>query len=345
MLYLPRLWGWPPVLFADVFDSRDVLQVIRRLRANSVLTYAIAIGCVTVATMVRFAIEGEVPNTVPFTTYSLALIIASALGGFWPGMVALMLAAIGGWYLFLLPSYSFALEPKEIWALVLFVSVGAINVGVLSALMASVLARDEHQQFLKRELQHRSQNVFAVVQAIASRSLVEEQTLSEGKEVFNGRLASLARIHAMLENSAWEGAPLREIVLQELMGFTSQISVTGCDISINTPAAQHFALIVHELTTNAIKHGALSLPGGHVEIEGTVEVVDGKGQFRFAWREFGGPSVTAPTRKGFGTAILFGRAKHFGQNVEAKYAPQGFTYNLEIALNEIEFAKRRLEIT
>src|SRR5579862_8937284 len=341
MLYMRQALGVASVLFADVFDSRDILEFIRRLRAKTVLTYVIAIACVTIATLLRFVIHDEVPDAVPFTTYSLALIVASVCGGFWPGIVALILAVMGGWYFFLPLGFSFAFEsPKEIWELILFLIVGAINVSVLSSLVTSVLARDEHQQLLKRELQHRSQNLFAVIQSIASRSFSEGRTLSEGKEAFSARLAALARTHAMLESSAWAGAPLRQIVLQELPGFANQITVTGCDVQLNTPAAQSFALIVHELTTNAIKHGALSSPQGHVTVEGRVEGINGTGEFWFIWKESGGPSVTQPARKGFGSAILFRVAKHFGHNVEAEYAAEGLTYKLVTALNQVESHKQ-----
>jgi two-component sensor histidine kinase len=329
------------VPFADLFERRDFLKGIRRIRANTALTYVIAIGWVSVATLLRFVIEGEVPDTIPFTTYSLALIVAASLGGFWPGMVALVLAAIGGWFLFLPPIYSFALEPKDMWALIVFVIVGGINVAVLSALMTSVLARDEYQQFLRRELQHRSQNLFAIIQAIASRTLVEGQTIAESKEAFTARLAALARTHALLESGAWAGAALKEIIVQELLGFENQISVRGCDIVVNTPAAQHFALIVHELTTNAVKHGALSCPEGRVAIEGSVEGDNAKDQFRFAWKESGGPTVTPPMRQGFGSAILFGSEKRFGQNVEAKYAQGGFTYDVIVSRQKIAARQSR----
>ena len=181
--------------FARAFDSREVLQGIRRLRANVVLTYVIAIGVVALATLLRFAIQAELPHALPITTYSLALIVAAVLGGFWPGMVALFFATIGAWYLFFSPTFGFALAPREMWALILFVGVGMVNITLLSALVASVLARDEHQQFLMRELQHRSLNLFSMIQAIASRSLVDGQPLSKAKELFTGRVAALARTH------------------------------------------------------------------------------------------------------------------------------------------------------
>ena len=330
--------------FARAFDSREVLQGIRRLRANVVLTYVIAIGVVALATLLRFALQAELPHALPITTYSLALIVAAVVGGFWPGMVALFFATIGAWYLFFSPTFSFALAPREMWVLILFVGVGMVNITLLSALVASILARDEQQQFLMRELQHRSLNLFSMIQAIASRSLVDGHPLSKAKELFTGRVAALARTHAMLEKSAWAGASLKEIILQELAAFPNQISARGCDFPINTPAAQHFALIVHELATNAVKYGALSCAEGRVQIEGRIEGVDENGQFRFMWRESGGPLVTPPTRQGFGSNVLFRAAKHFGQNADAKYAPEGLTYNLVIALDKIEPANRQLEL-
>jgi PAS domain S-box-containing protein len=199
----------------------------------------------------------------------------------------------------------------------------------------------ERQQFLVRELRHRSQNLFAVIQSIAARSLAEGQTLAEAKEVFGGRLAALARTHAMLADAAWEGAPLAEIFQQELAGFAKHVKVSGCDIIINTPAAQQFALIAHELTTNAVKYGALSASGGQVVIEGKVERSNGESSFALVWKEIGGPPVTVPTRKGFGSVILLDAAKQFGEHVALKYDSQGVVYELRLSLNAIEAPKKR----
>jgi len=184
-------------------------------------------------------------------------------------------------------------------------------------------------------LRHRSQNLFAIIQTIVSRSFVAGQTSSQAKEALEGRLAALARTHAMLADTAWVGASLKEIVAEEVTGFVHQVSVSGCDLVVNTPTAQNFALIVHELATNAVKYGALSSPEGRIRIDGSIEAVGGKGQFRFVWRELGGPLVIAPTRKGFGTEILSRLAKSFGEKVEAVYRPEGLTYELVVPLSVI----------
>src|SRR5262249_39935354 len=120
------------------------------------------------------------------------------------------------------------------------------KIGVLATVIDISERRraQDRQQFLVRELHHRSQNLFVMIQALAARSLVEGSTLAQAKANFNGRLSALARTHAMLANTAWQGAPLNEIIAQELAGFPEQISITGCGILIDTPAAQNFALIV-----------------------------------------------------------------------------------------------------
>jgi PAS domain S-box-containing protein len=133
---------------------------------------------------------------------------------------------------------------------------------------ASKIARDIterkqaqlHQQFLIRELRHRSANLFAVIQSIVSRSLVEPYSLAQGKEVLSGRLHALAGAHSMLAQAAWTGAPPTAILKQELSGFSDQLSISGCDLIVNTPAAQQFSLMAHELAPNATKYGALSAP-------------------------------------------------------------------------------------
>jgi PAS domain S-box-containing protein len=125
---------------------------------------------------------------------------------------------------------------------------------------ASKIARDisdrkKSQQLIVRELTHRTQNLFAVFQAIAARAVDESKTAAEIKYVLNGRLQALARAYQVM---AEEGsASLAAILEREFSGFSRQVKFGGCDIVVNPSAAQQFALIIHELATNALKYGAV----------------------------------------------------------------------------------------
>jgi two-component sensor histidine kinase len=325
------------VLLGKVFGNYDLLAWLRRLRQRRLEAYGVALLVVALATLLRMLLWGVVLEAGPFTTYSLAIIITALVCGFWPGMMATLLSVLIGSYLFLPPAFSFALfSTKEAWTVAMFAVVASINVALVSGLVAALLRHDDRQLLLFRELQHRSQNLFAVIEAIASRTLTEGQTIANAKEVFAGRLHVLARTHSMLANNAFLGAPLKEIVAQELTSFADQVTVTGCDIAVNTRAAENFALIIHELVTNAVKYGALSTRQGRVVIQCSIDGANGSGQFRFDWRESGGPPVSPPARRGFGSTILFEAARQFSQDVQAKFSPEGFTYQLRLLLAEIE---------
>ena len=197
----------------------------------------------------------------------------------------------------------------------------------------------DSQQLIIRELQHRTQNLFAVFQAIAGRSLDEAKTPAQAKFVLNGRIQALAQAYSMLAEAAWEGASLAAILDRQVAGFSSRLDISGCDIIISPSTAHQFALITHELATNALKYGALSTSDGRVSIEGKIERLNGAGTFSFAWTETGGPPVTVPTRKGFGSVILLDSAKWFADSVVLDYAPLGLCYELQLQLSAIEPSK------
>ena len=325
------------MLLGKVFENYDLLAWLRRLRQRRLEAYGVALLVVALATLLRMLLWGVVSEAGPFTTYSLAIIIAALVCGFWPGMMATVLSVLIGAYFFVPPTFSFALfSTKEAWTVTMFAVVASINVALVSGLVAALLRREDRQLLSFRELQHRSQNLFAVIEAIASRTLIEGQTIANAKEVFAGRLHALARTHSMLANNAFLGAPLKEIVAQEITSFSDQVTVTGCDIAVNTRAAESFALIIHELATNAVKYGALSTRQGRVAIQCSIDGANGRGQLRFEWTESGGPPVSPPARKGFGSTILFEVAKQFSQDVQAKFSPEGLTYQLRSLLTGIE---------
>jgi len=175
---------------------------------------------------------------------------------------------------------------------------------------ASKIARDiterkrkeRHIALLAREVDHRSKNLLALVQAAVR--LTEADTAEELKVAIEGRLQALSNAHALLTQSRWEGADLRELISEELSPYCRQgdqrAQIVGTNLALEPMAAQSIAIVVHELATNAVKYGALSVPTGHVHVEWWHLP---EGGLVMRWAETGGPAVEPPTRRGFGTNV------------------------------------------
>lgn len=164
-------------------------------------------------------------------------------------------------------------------------------------------ADEERLKLLAREVDHRANNLMAVVQGTVA--LSKAATSEALKEVIIGRISALARAHQLLSEARWEGADLRRLVEEELLAFSlgeaTRVTIRGEDLALPPAAAQSLAMALHELATNAAKYGALSRPEGRVEVAwrgGRREPLV------LTWTETGGPKVTPPRRRGLGTAIL-----------------------------------------
>jgi PAS domain S-box-containing protein len=194
---------------------------------------------------------------------------------------------------------------------------------------------EEHQRLIIGELEHRTRNLFAVVQAVITNSLKDARTVAEASYVLGGRVKALSQAYAILDDTAWKGASLAQIIAGQSVLDTKRVTVDGCEIAITPRVAQQFAMIIHELATNALKYGALSSPDGRVSISCKTERYNGGGSFAFLWKETGGPRVSPPTRRGFGSVILLEAAEQFG-NVTVNYPPEGLIYQLQLDLKSIE---------
>ena len=195
---------------------------------------------------------------------------------------------------------------------------------------------EQRLQFLMNELAHRGQNQLAVILSITSRSLSGAQPLAEAREVLVQRLHALARTQSALMKGGFEGAPVAEIVRLEFEVFSKQVKAVGPDVMLNPKVAQTFALLVHELATNAAKHGALSQAGGRIEIHWSIEGAGAAARFKFQWQERDGPPVIPPTRQGFGHIVLeTAAAQDFGAQPKIRFAPEGLSYEIDAPLSVI----------
>ena len=162
---------------------------------------------------------------------------------------------------------------------------------------------EQAQRLLAQEVDHRSKNLLALVQATVHFSAAD--TPAGIKAAIEGRIQALSNVHTLLANSRWAGADLHKLVVDELKPYclqdNSRASVDGPDLTLRPQTAQLMAMVLHELTTNAVKYGALSVPTGRVRVEWSLGP---NGKFVLRWIEMGGPPVTPPTRRGFGTRVL-----------------------------------------
>jgi two-component system, chemotaxis family, CheB/CheR fusion protein len=200
---------------------------------------------------------------------------------------------------------------------------------------------EELQKLLTAELQHRTNNLLAVVQSVAGQSLSGEHSLDRAREAFTARLHALANANALLTQSNWRGAPLKDVITRELASFVSRATIAGPPLVLNVNATQGFALVIHELATNAAKYGALSTPVGEVAIQWSVEEKGDEPRFSFSWRESGGPQVTPPTRKGFGTTLLNSAIGGADAEPKIEYNSKGVHYTLQAPLFAIIMGPRR----
>jgi PAS domain S-box-containing protein len=209
---------------------------------------------------------------------------------------------------------------------------------------ASKIARDitdrkrsaDRQDLLTREIQHRTKNLFAVVQAVVARSMADKLTVEDARSAVLSRLQSLAQTHAMLVDTEWQGADIADVVRMEMSPYAERTTSRGPSIFLNAKAAQNFALALHELATNAVKYGALSNPGGQVSVSWGVLRENGEALFTFRWQERGGPPVAPPERKGFGSVVLEHiMAEYVDTRRELTYAPDGVVYDLAGSLEAV----------
>jgi PAS domain S-box-containing protein len=160
---------------------------------------------------------------------------------------------------------------------------------------------EARERLIARELHHRAANLLTLVNSIAHRTLLDNGVPVEARRALTGRIVALSKSFASLTQGTLENS-LHQIIAQQLLGYENRLEVNGPDFSLNPEAAQSFALIFHELTTNATKYGALSSGNGRISV--TVRPPTEQDVFELVWTETGGPETGLPTRQGFGTTLL-----------------------------------------
>jgi len=193
--------------------------------------------------------------------------------------------------------------------------------------------RSEARQLLMyRELAHRVKNSLAVIQAMARHTLRSSPSPEAFASAFEGRLQALATSHNLLTASHWEGADLRGLVSEQLAlsgAGSTRLKLRGKSVKLPPGTATSLGLVLHELATNAVKYGAFSNAKGRVEISWTVKGTGNDRLLHLDWREIGGPPVSEPGEKGFGSTLI-----EYSGNVTQHFNVDGLCCSVEMAFTE-----------
>ncbi len=204
--------------------------------------------------------------------------------------------------------------------------------------MATTIARGEMlHDLLIEELNHRVKNTLAILQAIAVQTF---QSASKAeREKFEGRLGALAEAHNLLSKEKWRGSELQDVigrVLQPyLLNNPERVRMSGPHVPLSPRMAVVLSMIVHEIATNAAKYGALSNDTGTVRLDWEILAETAGPKLRLIWAEAGGPPVTAPVKRGFGSRLIERSARdQLGGEATVDFLPRGVVYTITCSLED-----------
>ena len=198
---------------------------------------------------------------------------------------------------------------------------------------------DEHRAILVAELNHRAKNSLAMVRAIASQTLGNASSLAGAQVAFDSRLDALARGHDLLTSGNWAGTDLDSVVkatVEPHGGGKNRFHIEGPFVPLTPATALTFTMALHELCTNAAKYGALSGSEGNVSIVWQATDNGVENRLKLRWAESGGPAVTPPKRKGFGSRLIEkALAMELGGDVRIDYEVSGVVCTIDSPLPEV----------
>jgi two-component sensor histidine kinase len=309
------------VWYKNIFDGKF------RVLPDTPAAYLTGIIFVALASLVRWGISFAGTPLLPFTTYYPAVLFATYVGGLGVGILVAIVGGLIGWEAFMPPQFGSTRDGVLEVAIYALACVLLIWGAESYRRLAERLQNEEGLRKLAvEELAHRLKNKIATIQSIVGYQLREHPQLREN--IF-GRLAALSGTDDLIIAAQGQGARIRAILNTELEPYElSRISIEGPDILLPPRLALTMALLIHELATNAAKHGAMSSVGGKLSICWTVT----DGTLNLEWRETGVPLASLPTRQGFGLRLLSNALDQFGGAVETTFEKTGLVCTMKAAV-------------
>ena len=300
------------------------------LPSGSIASLTFAIACVGIATMVRTGLGLISPDSAVFAPYYSATLVAALVGGAPSGVVAAILGSLVAYWRFVPPEWgttSFLVE--QLVSLSLFSLSSAVIIWAAESyrsLLQRLRETERTRQLFNDELAHRIKNTFSSVQAIISQTLKDQPDV---RNKLSARIVALATTNDLLVKSKWQCASVHEILTNEFAPYgPSRFQLLGDNVECQSTSAIFLSLIFHELTTNAVKYGALSKPNGRVSVAWKLT----GDRLELEWVERGGPKPDTRVHVGFGTTLLQAGLKQFNGSVDKQFEPTGLRVKLSMIL-------------
>jgi len=307
-----------------------LVRRIARQPRSAMARMALGTALAALALGVRLALVPSIGMGAPFAAFILAVLVAAAFGGVTAGATCVALLAAGG-VLLLEPPGDAVATRRGVLNVAFFLTNSGVVIWVVALLRAALsreMAARESERLVKLELHHRVKNTLAIVQSLADQTFRGAADAESGRRDFAARLVALADAHDLLVDTGWREVTLDALAARALAPFRpadpERLSLEGEPVPIAPEAAVALGLCLHELATNAAKHGALSDESGRVRLAWRVDAAGARRRLVLEWRETGGPAPAPAGRQGFGVRLL-SRALAAQPNAAAKlsFPPEG----------------------
>lgn len=310
---------------STLFASRLSREVRVKSQRSVLSELAIGAAAALLATAARYVLP-LAPDQLPTVTVVITLALVTTFVGLWAGVSTAVVGGLACWYLFFTP-FTWTLGHGVWLTLAGFAVIAAVIITTAhlyrvserrqhASEIADLRAKANNAEHFAREMAHRQKNALAIAQAIAFQTIgIERDEASK----FASRLKALAEANELLNEDIekpWARVP--EVVDAALAPFSTErekIQVDAVDAAVPAQQVVSLALALHELATNASKHGALSADSGRV----TIKIEDLGDRLSMTWAESGGPEVCPPSATGFGTKLL----RRSGMQTELHFAREG----------------------
>lgn len=267
--------------------------------------------------------------TLYFVAFFPAVIIAALFAGLWPGIVALALSVVLGVALFVPPNVVASMSPAFLANLGIYVAAGLCTVWLGQMFRSAVRelqAEQAQRELILKEVEHRSRNMGALGTDIVHFSLKDDKATAD---LINSRMHALQATNDLITRAPRMEPDIETIIRRELAPYDEQrCTLRGSTLPLRSDIARAVGLVVHELTTNAVKYGGLSRDGGKIEIAWSSGADDIEIDWTERWSEPREPS----SRVGFGTKLIDATVKGLNGTAEREVTPQGFASRIKLSI-------------